>query len=128
MTHPRQGRLVVLINVAVGLGLIGLIATVSLYRHGTQPPSLSEFAPPGGQSLGDLRASGAPTSTPTPVRPAPVALPRPSGPGVPRQLACYGWQDGTETQSFDPQSPPCISRWDVVRPREGSPPRQSGSA
>jgi len=40
--------------------------------------------------------------------------------GVPRQLACYGWPDGAVTQTFDPQSPPCVSSWDVNRGNGGS--------
>jgi hypothetical protein len=30
---------------------------------------------------------------------------------VPSALQCYTWPDGTVTQTFDPQSPPCIADW-----------------
>jgi hypothetical protein len=39
---------------------------------------------------------------------------------VPPQLACYGWPDGSQTQTFDPQSPPCVTRWDVARGNGGA--------
>lgn len=121
MTRPRQGRLVVLINIAVGVGLIALVASVSLFRQEARPPSLSEFAPAGGRALTDLRSPEAAPASPVQVRPSAVALPRPAGAaGVPRLLACYGWPDGTETQTFDPQSPACVSRWDVARGNGGA--------
>ncbi len=31
--------------------------------------------------------------------------------GVPSGLECYTWPDGTVTQTFDPQSPPCVASW-----------------
>ena len=121
MTRARQGRLVVLLNIAVGVGLIAVIASVSLFRQDARPPSLSEFAPAGGRALTDVRAPRPSVAPPATVRPSPVALPRPVGvAGVPRQLACYGWPDGSQTQSFDPQSPPCVSRWDVARGNGGA--------
>jgi hypothetical protein len=121
MSRPRQGRLVVLINSAGGLGLIAVIATISVSRHGAKPPSLTEFAPAGGGSLHSLQASAAPSVPPTAVRPSAQPIARPVGvSGVPRQLACYGWPDGSSTQTFDPQSPPCVSSWDVVRGNGGA--------
>lgn len=112
--------MVVLVNIAVGLGLIAVIASVSLFRQDARPPSLSQFAPAGGRALTDVRAPR-PSAAPATVRPSPVALPRPVGVGgVPRQLACYGWPDGSATQTFDPQSPPCVSRWDVGRGNGGA--------
>lgn len=36
----------------------------------------------------------------------------PSDRGVPSALQCYYWPDGSVTQTFDPQSPPCIASWD----------------
>lgn len=120
MTRPRQGRLVVGINIAVGVGLIAVIASVSLFRQDAKPPSLSEFAPAGGRALTDVHGARPTPAAPSTVRPSPVALPRPVGAGVPAQLACYGWPDGTETQTFDPQSPSCVSRWDVARGNGGA--------
>jgi hypothetical protein len=31
--------------------------------------------------------------------------------GVPSALQCYTWPNGAVTQTFDPQSPPCIATW-----------------
>jgi len=31
--------------------------------------------------------------------------------GVPSALQCYTWPDGAVTQTFDPQSPPCVASW-----------------
>lgn len=31
---------------------------------------------------------------------------------MPSALQCYTWPDGSVTQTFDPQSPPCIASWD----------------
>jgi hypothetical protein len=121
VTRARQGRLVVLVNIAVGVGLIAVIASVSLFRQDARTPSLSEFAPAGGRALTDVRAPRPSVAGPATVRPSPVALPRPVGvAGVPRQLACYGWPDGSQTQTFDPQSPPCVSRWDVAAGNGGA--------
>jgi hypothetical protein len=121
VTRARQGRLVVVLNIAIGVGLIAVIASVSLFRQDARPPSLGEFAPAGGRALTDVRAGPPTPAARTAVRPSPVALPRPVGvAGVPPQLACYGWPDGTQTQTFDPQSPPCVSRWDVTRGNGGA--------
>jgi hypothetical protein len=40
--------------------------------------------------------------------------------GVPSALQCYEWPDGTVTQTFDPQSPPCIATWDDSKGNGGA--------
>jgi hypothetical protein len=115
VTAPRQGRLVILLNAAVGLVVIAVVASLSLTRGDTAPPGQAELAPAGTRSLRDLEASQPPVVRPTQVRARPEQLAAPrTSPGVPRQLACYGWPDGTTTQTFDPQSPQCISGWNVA--------------
>jgi hypothetical protein len=39
--------------------------------------------------------------------------------GVPSALQCYAWPDGSVTQTFDPQSPPCIADWPEQRKGNG---------
>ncbi|HVT63522.1 MAG TPA: hypothetical protein VHD81_00005, partial [Mycobacteriales bacterium] len=39
---------------------------------------------------------------------------------LPPGLQCYKWPDGSITQTFDPQSPPCISRWDDSKGNGGA--------
>ena len=121
MIGPRQGRLVILLNGAVGVAVIAVVASLSLTRGDVAPPSQAELAPAGTRSLQDLETSQAPVVKPTPVRAAAERLAPPAGTvGLPRQLACYGWPDGSTTQTFDPQSPPCISGWDVARGNGGA--------
>lgn len=40
--------------------------------------------------------------------------------GVPSALQCYKWPDGTVTQTFDPQSPPCVAGWDDAKGNGGA--------
>jgi hypothetical protein len=121
MRLPRQGRLVVLVNGAVGVALIAVIAAVSVTRQDARPPSLSEFAPAAGRALHQPHATAGPASPTRPVRPSAVPVAPPVGrPGVPRQLSCWAWPDGSATQTFDPQSPPCVSGWDVARGNGGA--------
>jgi len=111
---------VIVLNAAVGLALIGVIASLALTQRDVDAPRLSEFAPGGNRLLTDLESQApAPRSTQVRPSPVPVAPPR-SARGLPPQLACYGWPDGSVTQTFDPQSPPCVAGWDVARGNGGS--------
>jgi hypothetical protein len=40
--------------------------------------------------------------------------------GVRSGVQCFTWPDGTVTQTFDPQSPPCIANWDDRKGNGGS--------
>jgi hypothetical protein len=120
VTRPRQGRLVIAVNSAVGLALIVVIGSLAVSHRDVDAPRLSEFAPGGNRVLTDLE-SQAPAPQPSLVRPSPVQLTPPrEARGLPRQLACYGWPDGSVTQTFDPQSPPCVSGWDIARGNGGA--------
>lgn len=110
-----------LVNIAVAIGLIVFVASVSPFRQHAAPPTVSEFAPAGGRALNDVHASRPTPAATARGRHGPVALPKPkSARGVPPQLACYRWSDGLVTQTFDPQSPPCISRWAVAQGNGGA--------
>jgi len=66
--------------------------------------------------------AGRPTPTPTPTTALPtpgVSLP-PLVRGVPSNLQCYTWPDGKVTQTFDPQSPPCIATYDDTKGNGGA--------
>jgi hypothetical protein len=107
--------MVVLVNAALGVALIGVIASVSMTGQAPHPNGLAEFAPAGGKALSNPNASAAPTTRPQSVRAHPELLPVPAGGrGTPRQVACYGWPDGSTTQTIDPQSPPCITSWNTA--------------
>jgi hypothetical protein len=118
-----------LVNAVVALGLVAVVAAVALVFQPPAPPGIAEFAPqatkpittaPKGQTseFGSGGAGeclqGQNCAGPSPV-PAPrvttaagaVASPK----GVPSALQCYRWPDGSVTQTFDPQSPPCIASW-----------------
>lgn len=117
--------------------MLVLVAAVSLLAGPSAPPPVTEFAPRAEQNLkeadggpgaeinghaagarqarviheGDDPSEGAqPTQQPTgtDVR------------GVPSALTCVTWPDGSVTQTFDPQSPPCIATWDVTAGNGGA--------
>jgi hypothetical protein len=122
----RPGRRVVTVmNAAIAVAVVVLVAAVALVVRPPAPPGIAEFAPqaskpitqaPPGQSSvfghgaaacmtggscagagrvgrqGDAKAAGQPG-------------------GVPSALQCFTWPDGSVTQTFDPQSPPCIATW-----------------
>jgi hypothetical protein len=124
----RRGRTVPLLNGAVATALVAALAAVALVVRPPAPPGIAEFAPqatkpitkaPLGQSAGTGSGTGgacltdwpcaSPSAQPTGV-PASMAPPKPGelGPG---SLQCYTWPDGSVTQTFDPQSPPCVAAW-----------------
>ncbi len=113
MTAPRQGRLVVLLNAGISVALIAAITGIGVLRQDASPPGLAEFAPvDGGTALSTATASALPAPL---VRDRAEPLPTPSGAqGIPSSLRCYGWPDGSTTQTLDAQSPPCIAGWPVA--------------
>jgi hypothetical protein len=140
----RQGRgqwPVVAVNGAVAGIVLVLVAVVALVVKPPAPPGISAFAPqaskpitmapPGqssvsGEGAGEC-AAGQTCSTPTPTKSAVAttvasATPTASLPprGVPSALQCYTWPDGSVTQTFDPQSPPCIASWDDAKGNGGA--------
>jgi hypothetical protein len=110
--------------------LLGLLAAVALVVQPPAPPGISAFAPqaakpitkaPPGQASQNGQGNGACADGLTCARPSPTAKPSsaagptaslpPVAAGVPSALQCYTWPDGSVTQTFDPQSPPCIASW-----------------
>lgn len=124
-------------NAAVALGLVAVLAGVALVVRPPAPPGIAEFAPqaskpitkaPLGQAVAGGRGPGACAAgqpctadgaTPLPTAVA-SALPGQKPRGVPSALQCYTWSDGSVTQTFDPQSPPCIAGWDETAGNGGA--------
>ena len=128
---PRRDSrgLVFGVNGAVSLLILILVAAVALVFNPPAPPSIAEFAPQAaktinkappnqnsnvganGACVGGLgqhcKAVGVPTQH---AKPAAATGP-PKAIGVPSELQCFTWPDGSVTQTFDPQSPPCVATW-----------------
>ena len=139
----RGGQWSVLaVNGVVATVVLVLVAVLALVVKPPAPPGIAAFAPqaskpitkaPQAQSARFGNGSGAcgagqvctgPSATPS-ARPSlpPGVKALPSSPpvrGVPSALQCYTWPDGTVTQTFDPQSPPCIASWDVAKGNGGA--------
>ena len=130
MSSPRRsGRVVTIVNGATAAGLVALLAGVALVVNPPAPPGIAEFAPQATkpiskapQSQGASTGRGGPgrTNCGTTCRPTPSAVPYAVGPSatatpgpgtVASALQCYTWPDGSVTQTFDPQSPPCVASW-----------------
>lgn len=113
------------VNGAVALVLILMVGFLALVVNPPSPPGIAAFAPqaekqitkaPLSQSSSSGEGAGAcvgnsvdcalasATSTTTTIKGKPT--------GVPSALQCFKWPDGTVTQTFDPQSPPCVATWD----------------
>lgn len=122
----RGGRSAFVLNASVSVALLGLIAAIALVVKPAAPPGIAEFAPqaakpitkaPQGQSStnGDGKgacASGQACEASPKPSPKPVAqVVKDVLKGVPSSLQCYTWPDGSVTQTFDPQSPPCVANW-----------------
>lgn len=122
---------VAVVNGGVGLVVLILVAVLALVVNPPSPPGIAAFAPqankpivdaPNNQSSAfgdgagqcaagqDCEALDAITTTTTTK-----SKPR----GVPSSLQCYTWPDGTVTQTFDPQSPPCVATWDDTKGNGG---------
>jgi hypothetical protein len=131
------------VNAGVAATVLVLVAVLALVVKPPAPPGIAAFAPqaskpitkaPPGQAAQFGNGAGAcgagqtcATTTPTPsARPgasgAPIATPSPTAlkGAVPPGLQCYEWPDGSVTQTFDPQSPPCVSRWDDSKGNGGA--------
>lgn len=120
--------MVTVVNAAVVLAVIALVAAVALVVHPPAPPGIAEFAPqaskpitkapPGQAGRFGLDGSGCAAVPQGPClqrggkghASAPLGASG-SPPGVPSALQCFTWPDGAVTQTFDPQSPPCIASW-----------------
>jgi len=125
--NRANGRLVAGVNGAVASLLVAVLAVVALVVKPPSPPGIAEFAPqatkpitkaPPGQAaqhgVGPGACAAGQTCAPatTMATTQPTAIPRRTeNKGVPSALQCYEWPDGKVTQTFDPQSPPCIASW-----------------
>lgn len=134
MAAKRRGSwTVTTLNGVVAFTVLILVAVLALVVKPPAPPGIAAFAPqankpiteaPNSQSAqfgsgagqcgaGQVctRPSVTPKASPGAVAKAVVPPPALTGP-LPPGLQCYQWPDGSITQTSDPQSPPCISRWD----------------
>lgn len=118
--------MVTAVNGVIAVAVIVLVAAVALVVRPPSPPGIAEFAPqaskpitkaPPGQasrfgSGSQQCAVGASCAGNAPARAQQQAKATASTPtGVPSALQCFAWPDGAVTQTFDPQSPPCIATW-----------------
>jgi hypothetical protein len=113
----------------IAAGLVTVLAAIALIANPPAPPGIAEFAPnatkpitkaPPGQAPGGGNGPGAcasggvcdPKALPTRSTGtnSPTG-PRPTDPRGASALQCYVWPDGAVTQTWDPQSPPCIADW-----------------
>jgi len=126
MSSSKRGSLVSVLNGGVAAALVLALAVVALAVNPPAPPGIAELLPratkpiskaPLGQTAGSAPGTG-PCAGQASCAPSP--LPRPSTSaqasgrppqGVPSALSCYEWPDGSVTQTFDPQSPPCVAAW-----------------
>ncbi len=107
----RQGRAVVLVNAGMSVVIVAVIAGVSVFRAPAAPPTIQEFAPANPGRNITAEPSPQPVSKAS-QRSGPLA--RPKAPGLPSALQCWAWPDGDTTQTFDRESPPCQSSWDLA--------------
>jgi hypothetical protein len=137
----QRGRWpVVAVHGTVAATVLLLVAVLALVVKPPAPPGIAAFAPQAnkpitkappaqsarfGNGAGQC-AAGQVCVGPSATPPAggPSAVPTVSPPtlkgAAPPGLQCYTWPDGTVTQTFDPQSPPCISRWDDTKGNGGA--------
>jgi hypothetical protein len=125
----QPGRASFFVNAGVSLLMIAVVAAVALVVNPPSPPGIAAFAPqaakpitkapPGQASVSGTSGAGAcssagvcpPSPTPRPTKAAASPKP-PHAPGaVSSTMQCVEWPDGSVTQTFDPQSPPCIASW-----------------
>src|SRR5690349_6960974 len=124
------GRAVPVVNGLLPVGLVVVLAVVALVVKPPSPPGIAEFAPQASKPISraplsqsarfgtdgaacTTRQSCAPGKDISGAAPTPVPAGVVSS-GVPSALQCYTWPDGSVTQTFDPQSPPCIATWDTA--------------
>ena len=129
------------VNSVVAVVVLVLVAVLALVVKPPAPPGIAAFAPqankpitkaPLTQSAQFGNGAGAcatgqvctgPSAKPTVAASLPPvgAVPTPTlRRGVPSALQCYSWPDGSVTQTFDPQSPPCIATWDDTKGNGGA--------
>jgi len=131
----RADRGVATANAIVVGVIVVLVAVVALVVKPPAPPGVAAFAPqasktivkaPPGQAssngngaascvVGEVCAGTTTTTVPNSSKALAGALPTttiaPLIAGVPSSLQCYTWPDGAVTQTFDPESPPCVADW-----------------
>ena len=130
---------VVAVHGTVAGTVLALVAVLALVVKPPAPPGIAAFAPqaakpitkaPPGQSAQNGEGAGqcAAGQVCSHVTPPPTAGPSASPSASPKTLTgaappglqCYTWPNGSVTQTFDPQSPPCISRWDDTKGNGGA--------
>ena len=128
VASAQRGRAVSAVNGVLALGLVFALAAFALVVNPPAPPGIAEFAPqatkpitkaPLGQSAGRGAATDGPCAANGACGPSPTATGAVAGPtpvptksgGVASTKQCYAWPDGSVTQTWDPQSPPCIADW-----------------
>ena len=139
----RRGQWpVVAVNGIVAVTVLALVAVLALVVNPPAPPGIAAFAPqaskpitkaPLGQSAqsgegagecGEGQVCTGPSARPSASATSALPTTGPSVPpirrGVPSALQCYTWPDGTVTQTFDPQSPPCVATWDDAKGNGGA--------
>ena len=143
MSSGRRGSwTVTAINGAVAALVLVLVAVLALVVNPPAPPGIAAFAPQaakaitkapdtqsaqfgagaGGCAAGQEcagRPSTGPSAVPS-VGPSASLPPAPLRGALPAGLQCYEWPDGSVTQTFDPQSPPCVSVWDDAKGNGGA--------
>jgi hypothetical protein len=141
--HQAQSRMPVWVNGVFAGTLVTIIAALAVVAPPPAPPSIAEFAPQATKSIdkppprqssefgvgagglclgGQACARGVGAQGTTGVA-RPMASTQPSLPpvaGAPSALQCYVWPDGSVTQTWDPQSPPCIASWPQADGNGGS--------
>jgi hypothetical protein len=140
-SRSRGGWPVVAVNGSVAGLVLVLVAVLALVVKPPAPPGIAAFAPqaakpitkaPQNQSaqfgngqgqcaVGQVCVgpSAKPSVTATALPSAAASLPPLTG-AAPAGLQCFEWPDGSVTQTFDPQSPPCVSRWDDSKGNGGA--------
>lgn len=137
---PRQaqagrGRGAARANGAVAVVTLTVLMATALVATPPSPPSIAEFSPQAQQQIQDapedqdagegaVAASERETvvieedeaAANVPERGTQVEY----ADGVPSAVACVTWPDGSVTQTFDPQSPPCVASWDGVPGEAGA--------
>jgi hypothetical protein len=128
--QTKQKRGVFVVNAATSAVAIVVLAAVALVANPPAPPSIAEFAPQAQQQIDEapdeqsaesgLSGAGAGERETIVIEEEAQAAAAVAGAqetivieGVPSAVNCVTWPDGSVTQNFDPQSPPCIATWDI---------------
>jgi hypothetical protein len=138
-TRQRGRWPVVAVHGSVAATVLVLVAVLALVVKPPAPPGIAAFAPQAskpitkappaqsarfgtgaGQCAAGQVCTGPTTAPTTGATASPSESPKALRGAAPPGLQCYTWPDGTVTQTFDPQSPPCISRWDDSKGNGGA--------